>query len=955
MVQFVKFLERCLIGTMNLRASSLKHAKRVISSILIVTFTFSNASAFDQGSLAPPPQREPSYLSSRPLLNTTDLRDSFIHSLSDHSSFAPIPELAAKSELRFCEAREVIRRYREIVVDTRKSVKDFLDNELPKLVSEDMDRKMFRALYEKILLERNPGLSLKEILAKKDYPKEELQAIADEARKRIENLVVVNNEFSDALMEEVAKEFPEEFAEFVEEQEGKRDEMLKDAAHMISHDVVEDGIVGELILDLINEKGEPEKPLSEALQFIARYLKNTKGWFLYKNGITKEKLAEILSRTSLAAKLQALLKAANDAFAIPPQKEEKNDTALPAKSTSLPASQIIRNQQRHGRSEGGNAAPRSELRAKSDKDLMRDGLEASLAPIYVQVLAEMLKKSAEEVRRGVDNRTLTIPDEIADQAMVEAQRRFRERLNEKPEADESKKPQLPPFFEDLTEKAEQKKLRRIYYRDQIVSEIASRLAKNKNASVLLVGEPGTGKTAIAQLLAQKMFDRKLGVERVDGGRLLRLKVEVFQAIAGATIDTFSAAFLAFLEEAKKPNTYVFIDEFQKLAPDYNLPGATDSFYRSLLEPLESGEVRIVAATTKKHFERSIKPHEDVMERFGGLEGYIKVNPLTPEQSKSALKKIRGSIEDHYNEPRPSSEHIHITDDAIYAAVDLTEEVMPWKVLVRKAEEALDTAASIVSNRASSTRAAIESLKENLTTAINELQQAHWEKREDAIQAGNKTVSEMAAQLIEKLERIHQGFSYAVGKEDVREALLQTGVPKHLLDDSPARIFETLSGDIKAAIRGQDEMIESIVDGIAVRFDQKPRGAPLGTFWIDGASGTGKTELAKQLAKLLMNTTIKDGTEQPQLIKINGGEYKQPHMVMKLLGAPPSYVGYKGGGGELYQKVKSNPYSVILIDEADKVDPSFFDTFLGIIDGGGATSPDGTYVDFTQTITVVRLL
>ena len=499
----------------------------------------------------------------------------------------------------------------------------------------------------------------------------------------------------------------------------------------------------------------------------------------------------------------------------------------------------------------------------------------------------------------------------------------------------SKTPNLEKYSRDLTQAARNGEFDPIIGRDQEIERVMQILCRRTKNNPCLIGEPGVGKTAIAEGLAQKIASEDVP-EMLKNKRIL--SVDMAGMIAGSKYrGEFEERLKNVLAEASKAgDVLLFLDELHTVIGAGNAEGAMDA--ANILKPmLTRGQLQLIGATTLDEYRKKIEKDSAFERRFQP----VTVGEPSPEETVLILKGIRNKYEAHHN--------VKITDEAIEEAVKLSIRYITDRFLPDKAIDLIDEAAS---RRRMKSYTAPESFKEleNKLEDTNRLKKAAVE-REDFEAAAH--FREEANALTETLNRTREEWKH---KQDTTENILTpedianivsnwTNIPVRKLTESDSEKLKKLEEDLQKRVIGQDEAVHSIAKAIRRgRLGLKDPKRPTGSFIFLGTTGVGKTELARALAEVMF------GSENA-LIRLDMSEYMEKFDVSKLIGSPPGYVGYDEGG-QLTEKVRRKPYSVVLFDEIEKAHPDVFNTLLQILEDGRLTDGQGRTIDFRNTIIIM---
>lgn len=499
----------------------------------------------------------------------------------------------------------------------------------------------------------------------------------------------------------------------------------------------------------------------------------------------------------------------------------------------------------------------------------------------------------------------------------------------------SKTPVLDNFGRDITKYAEEGRLDPIVGRARELERIAQILSRRKKNNPILIGEPGVGKSAIAEGLALRIVQRK--VSRALFNKKI-VTLDLASLVAGTKYrGQFEERMKAVLNELEKnPDIILFIDEIHTIVGAGNASGSLDA--SNMFKPaLSRGDIQCIGATTLNEYRQYIEKDGALERRFQK----VLVDPTSPEETYEILNNIKEKYEDHHL--------VTYTPEAIRACVNLTTRYISDRFLPDKAIDALDEAGSRVhianihvpveiidiENR-------IEETKLNKTKAINN------QKFEEAAK-----YRDIERKLQEDLEREKKKWEEdskinreEVTEENVAEVIaMMTGVPVQRIAQNESDRLINMEKDLEGSVIGQPDAIKKVVKAIRRnRAGLKDPNKPIGTFIFLGPTGVGKTHLAKVLAKYLFDS-------EDALVRVDMSEYMEKFAVSRLVGAPPGYVGYEEGG-QLTEKVRRKPYSIILLDEIEKAHPDIFHLLLQVLDDGVLTDSFGRRVDFKNSIVIM---
>ncbi len=496
-------------------------------------------------------------------------------------------------------------------------------------------------------------------------------------------------------------------------------------------------------------------------------------------------------------------------------------------------------------------------------------------------------------------------------------------------------PVLDSFGVDLTKAVEEGKLDPIVGRDTEIERISQILSRRKKNNPVLIGEPGVGKSAIVEGLAARIIEKKVSHLLFDK-RVITL--DMASIVAGTKYrGQFEERMKAIIDELiKSSDIILFIDEIHTIVGAGGTTGSLDA--ANMLKPaLARGEIQCIGATTLDEYRQNIEKDGALERRFQK----VMVEATNPEETVQILKKIKEKYEDHHK--------VSFTDSALEACVKLTMRYVSDRALPDKAIDALDEAGSRVHISTASVPNKIIKLEEELQVA-----------RDNKLKAVKDQQFEKAASMRDKEREIENAIDLAkdqwlkeisekretVDEDNIAEVVaMMTGVPVRRIAQSEGNRLLQMDSEMANSVIGQDEAIKKVVQAIQRnRAGLKDPNKPIGTFIFLGPTGVGKTQLAKVLAKYLFDT-------EDALIRIDMSEYMEKFSVSRLVGAPPGYVGYEEGG-QLTEKVRRKPYSVVLLDEIEKAHPDVFHILLQVLDEGRLTDSIGRRIDFRNTILIL---
>ncbi len=496
-------------------------------------------------------------------------------------------------------------------------------------------------------------------------------------------------------------------------------------------------------------------------------------------------------------------------------------------------------------------------------------------------------------------------------------------------------PTLNQFGNDLTKQAREGKLDPVIGRKEEIERVIQILSRRTKNNPCLIGEPGVGKTAVVEGLAEKIVAEDVP-QMLKNKRVVSL--DIASMVAGAKYrGDFEERIKKCLEEVKKAGDVIlFIDEVHTIVGAGSAEGAVDA--ANILKPLLArGEVQVVGATTLNEYRKYIEKDSALERRFSP----VNVGEPTQEETTEILKGIRDKYEAHHN--------VKITDEAIHAAVELSTRYINDRFLPDKAIDLIDEAASRVKMRTFKEPDSLKKMEEKIAALDKEKEEAirvqDFEKAA-SLRDKEKEAKEKLQKEKEKWESKNTKSVTTLTEEDIAEVVSGwTGVPVQKLTQSENEKLKNLEKTLHQRVIGQDEAVEAVAKAIRRgRVGLKDPNRPIGSFLFLGPTGVGKTELSKALAESLFGN-------EDALIRIDMSEYMEPHSVAKLIGSPPGYVGFDEGG-QLTEKIRRKPYSVILLDEIEKAHPDVMNMLLQILDDGRLTDSQGRTVNFKNTVVIM---
>ena len=503
------------------------------------------------------------------------------------------------------------------------------------------------------------------------------------------------------------------------------------------------------------------------------------------------------------------------------------------------------------------------------------------------------------------------------------------------QAQSNKTPVLDNFSTDLTLAAAEGKLDPVVGREKEIQRVVEILSRRKKNNPILIGEPGVGKSAIVEGLAQLIAKRKTS-PMLFNRRVVSL--DMTAVVAGTKYrGQFEERIRALLKELEQnPHIIVFIDEIHTLIGAGSTPGSMDA--ANIMKPaLARGVIQCIGATTLDEYRKSIEKDGALERRFQK----VLVEPTTVDETIQILKNIKSRYEEHH--------HVAYTDDALEACVKLTDRYITDRFLPDKAIDALDEVGA---------RVHLQNVKvpQEITDIEKEIENVKA-KKQAAVRNQN---FELAAGYRDKQTELEQQFNdmqsqwlnndsktkQAITEKEVADVVsMMTGIPVQRMGEAEGIRLKNMDADLKKAIIGQDQAIEKMVKSIQRnRVGLKDPNHPIGAFMFLGPTGVGKTYLAKKLAEIMFGS-------QDALIRIDMSEYTESFNTSRLVGAPPGYVGYEEGG-QLTEQVRRRPYSIVLLDELEKAHGNVYNLLLQVLDEGRLTDGNGRLIDFRNTVIIM---
>jgi len=500
---------------------------------------------------------------------------------------------------------------------------------------------------------------------------------------------------------------------------------------------------------------------------------------------------------------------------------------------------------------------------------------------------------------------------------------------------QSETPALDTFGVDITKSAKENRLDPIVGREKEIERLAQILSRRKKNNPVLIGDPGVGKSAIVEGLAMRIIQRR--VSRVLFDKRV-VSLDMASIVAGTKYrGQFEERIKAILNELQKnPDVILFIDEIHTIVGAGGAPGSLDA--ANMLKPaLARGEIQCVGATTLDEYRQSIEKDGALERRFQK----VMVDPTNAEETLQILSNIQDRYEYHHN--------VRYTPEAIKACVQLTDRYITDRCFPDKAIDALDEAGSRVHIGTVSVPAEIEELEKRIEELKVEKMRVLSEQRYELagpIRDQEKQTQYLLEDAVKRWEQDAQKHPETVNEEQVAEVVaMMSGIPVQRIAQAEGLKLRQMKESLAGKVIGQDEAVNKIVKAIQRnRIGLKDPNKPIGTFIFIGPTGVGKTHLAKKLAEFMFDTS-------DALIRIDMSEYMEKFSVSRLIGAPPGYVGYEEGG-QLTEKVRRKPYSIILLDEIEKAHPDVFNILLQMMDEGRLTDSLGRKIDFKNTIIIM---
>ena len=496
-------------------------------------------------------------------------------------------------------------------------------------------------------------------------------------------------------------------------------------------------------------------------------------------------------------------------------------------------------------------------------------------------------------------------------------------------------PTLNQFGVDITEKAEQGKFDDVIGRKNEIERIIEILSRRTKNNPCLVGKPGVGKTAIIEGLAEKIINGEV-TENLIEKRIINM--DISGLVAGAKYrGDFEERLKKVLNEVKKAeNIILFIDEIHTIVGAGAAEGAIDA--ANILKPLLArGEIQLIGATTTEEYKQYIEKDAALERRFS----VVNIEEPSEEESIGILLGVRDKYEAHHN--------VQITESAIKAAVKLSNRYISDRFLPDKAIDLIDETAAQANIKSSVIPEQIKQIKEQIEVVSKEKEEAiynqEFEKAANIRDKERKLKRELELIMSKRNEKNNQKIT-KITEEDIAEVLSRwTGIPTKRITESENEKLKNLKEELHKRIIGQNEAVEAVAKSIIrSRLGINDLNRPIGSFLFLGPTGVGKTELSKALAEILFEN-------EKAIIKLDMSEYMEAHSISKIIGSPPGYIGYETGG-QLTEKIRKKPYSVILFDEIEKAHPDVMNILLQILEDGKLTDSQGREVNFKNTIIIM---
>lgn len=496
-------------------------------------------------------------------------------------------------------------------------------------------------------------------------------------------------------------------------------------------------------------------------------------------------------------------------------------------------------------------------------------------------------------------------------------------------------PTLDSLARDLTKLAREKRLDPVVGRAKEVKRLIQILSRRTKNNPVLIGEPGVGKTAIAEGLAQKIINGEVP-EDMQNKRLMMLDMGAL--VAGTKYrGEFEDRMKKIIDEIYQDGQIIlFIDELHTLIGAGGAEGAIDA--SNILKPaLARGELQTIGATTLDEYQKYIEKDSALERRFAR----VQVDEPTPEEAEEILRGLRPRYEEHHG--------VEISDDALHAAVQLSVRYINSRQLPDKAIDLMDESAAKVRLDKTDESSELADLQNEIANLIEEKEAAIRQQDFEAaarLRIKEKKLTQQLTEVAFMEVKEASGYADSVTAEDVATVVSQwTGVPLQQMEKKESERLLDLEKILHQRVVGQEEAVKAVARSIRrARSGLKDPNRPIGSFMFLGPTGVGKTELAKALAEAMFGS-------EDALVRVDMSEFMEKYSTSRLIGSPPGYVGYDEGG-QLTEKIRSKPYSVILLDEVEKAHPDVFNILLQVLDDGHLTDAKGRKVDFRNTILIM---
>ena len=491
------------------------------------------------------------------------------------------------------------------------------------------------------------------------------------------------------------------------------------------------------------------------------------------------------------------------------------------------------------------------------------------------------------------------------------------------------------YSRDLTAYAREGKLDPVIGRHDEIQRVIQILSRRTKNNPCLIGEPGVGKTAVAEGLAQKIISGNVP-ETIKDKRVLTL--DISGMVAGSKYrGEFEERIKRVINEVKEDgNILLFIDEIHTIIGAGGAEGAIDA--ANILKPsLARGELQIIGATTIEEYRKHIEKDAALERRFQP----VMVEEPSEEEAIEILIGLKGAYENHH--------HVTITDEALEAAVHLSARYINDRFLPDKAIDLIDEACSKVRLSSYTSSPKVKELEKNVAELEEEKEQAIKDEayeRASEIKKMQKGLNDEMIRLNSEWEKVRSSEQLIVGENEVADIVASwTKIPVRKLEEEESERLRKLESILHERVIGQEEAVSAVSKAIRRgRVGLKDPKRPIGSFLFLGPTGVGKTELSKALAEAMFG-------KEDAMIRVDMSEYMEKHSVSKLIGSPPGYVGYDEGG-QLSEKIRRNPYSVLLFDEIEKAHPDIFNILLQVLDDGHITDSQGRKIDFKNTVIIM---